>query len=250
MHMCIPFFLSKLDIKTEKLFNCYMKKISLLLICLMFCLSFASVNFAFADSSLSTYVITANQATIFAEANFASSKLVTLSNNTRVSVEMQDEKPVEYNSNGYVFFKIIDFQGQDGFVYSDLLTPQANVVTAIPSFNAQTARQCNVFFMQDNTLVQSDITLASGERVYLYQGYDNTLVFNGHEYNAIAFVNDNEVLYGYLPIENIIPDGVNPVLITCIVVIIALLGIIFAWLFMKNKKVKIKKSKTPIVKEN
>ena len=215
----------------------------------MFCLSFVNVNFAFADSSQSTYVVTANQATLFAEANFASSKLSTLPNSTQVLVEMQDDKPVEYDSNGYVFFKVLNFQGQDGFVYADLLTPQTNVVTAIPGFNAQTAKQCNVYFLQDNSLVQSEISLSKGERVYLYQGYDNTLTFDGNKYNAIAFVNNNEVLYGYLPTENVIPDGVNPVLITCIVVIIALLGIIFAWLFMKNKKVKIKKSKVTVVKE-
>ena len=64
------------------------------------------------------------------------------------------------------------------------------------------------------------------------------------EYNAIAFVHENEVLYGYLKTDTISPDGINPAIITCIVIIIALLGIIFAWLFMKNKKVKLKKQKS------
>ncbi len=216
-----------------------MKKLAVIfLFVLMFGATLIAPNFVYAQENQSVYVVTANYASVFKNADITSNKLGQVNHNEEVYIEMENDLPKEYMSDDFVFYKIT-YNQLDGYVLADLLTPKNNVITAIPSFNAQTNSACKVYFKQDNEMVESDISLDKGERIFLYEG------FNGkEEYNAISFVYENQVLYGYLKSENIAPDGINPIIITCIIIIIALLGIIFAWLFMKNKKVKIKKHKT------
>lgn len=216
-----------------------MKKLVIIfLFVLMFGATFLAPNFAFAQENQTTYIVTANYASVFENADITALKLGQINHNEEVYVETENDLPKEYLGNNFVFYKIT-YNQLDGYVLADLLTPKNNVITAIPSFNAQTNSSCKVYFKQDNQMVESEISLNKGERIFLYEG------FNGKkEFNAIAFVYDNQVVYGYLKSENIAPDGINPIIITCIIIIIALLGIIFAWLFMKNKKVKIKKHKS------
>ncbi len=213
---------------------------SLLFLC-MFC-SFFGVENAFAQNTQEIYVVTANRASVFESADFASAKVGQIEHDEEVYVQMEDAAPQEFENEGFVFYKITHGE-LEGYVFADLLTPKNNVITAIPSFNGQTNTESKVFWKQDNEMVESDITLSKGERIFLYEG------FNGkEEFNAIAFVHENKVLYGYLKTDTISPDGINPAIITCIIIIIALLGIIFAWLFMKNKKVKLKKQKSSHLK--
>lgn len=209
---------------------------SLLFVC-VFC-SFLGVENVFAQNTQEIYVVTANRASVFGSPNFTSAKVGQIEHDVEVFVQMENGSPQEFENEGFSFYKI-SHGDLEGYVFADLLTPKNSVITAIPSFNGQTNTESKVFWKQDNEMVESDITLSKGERIFLYEG------FNGkEEYNAIAFVHENEVLYGYLKTETISPDGINPAIITCIVIIIALLGIIFAWLFMKNKKVKLKKQKS------
>ena len=71
------------------------------------------------------------------------------------------------------------------------------------------------------------------QRVFLYQGFNNK-----KQYNAVAFVHENEVVYGFLKKDDIDPDGVNPLLITIACFAIAAIGIILTFVFMKRKKKK------------
>lgn len=218
-----------------------MKKIFLVsLFILIFCITFFIPEQTYAQSDQSIYVLTANYASIFESADFSSAKIGQIKHNEEVFVETENNIPKEFLNENFVFYKI-SYNQLNGYVLADLLTPKNNVITSIPSFNAQTNSSCKVYFKQDNQMVESNITLNKGERIFLYEG------FNGkEEYNAISFLYENEVLYGYVKSENIAPDGINPVIITCIIIIMALLGIIFAWLFMKNKKVKLKNRKQKI----
>lgn len=220
------------------LFNIDMKNF-LIAVLFMFCvLSALNIQNVQAENTNDTFVVTGNFATVFEMPYFASEKLTTIKHNTEIKLEIENSKPKEYNAGTYVFYKVIEYQNLEGYIFADLVTPKQNVITSIPNFNGQTNSKCNVYFLQDNNFVESDITLDDNQRIFLYQGFNSK-----KEYNAIAFVNDNQVLYGYLKTKNIDPDGINPIIIACICVIIAVLGIIFTWLFMKNKKIKLKKAK-------
>ncbi len=213
------------------LFNFYMKKLAFLLIIFAFLLPFFNFSVTFAENETKNYVVTANSAVLFSEPDFSSEKLNTLSHNTVVSIEMEAESAKAYAFENYVFFKVLNFEGVDGFVLADLVVPDSSQIEDIPNFNASTNARCQVFMDSEN-----DIFLEKGQRIFLYQGYDKNLA-----QTAVAFVYDGQVLYGHIDTEFVAPDGINPAIITSVVVIIALLGIIFAWLFMKKVKVKSKK---------
>ena len=199
--------------------------------------SFFGAEKTFAQNAQKIYVVTANRASVFESPDFSSAKIGQIEHDVEVYVQMENDAPQEFKNEGFVFYKITQAD-LEGYVFADLLTPKSDTITAIPSFNGQTNTESIVFWKQDNEMVESEIILDKGERIFLYEGYNSK-----EEYNAIAFVHENEVLYGYLKTENISPDGINTAIITCITIIIALLGIIFAWLFMKNRKVKLKKQK-------
>lgn len=206
--------------------------------------SIQSANFDVGSFETTTqnYVVTANKANIFKEASFSSEILKTLNHKTIIKVELTDGNPTETLKDNFVFFTVT-FEETTGFMFADLLVPEQKFLTNIPSFNAQTNTEATVYFLQDNQIKESGLKLKNKERIFLYEGFDSK-----KEYTAITFVLNNQdgthsVMYGYLKSKDINPDGINPLLITCIVLILALLGIIFAWMFMKNKKIKFKKHK-------
>ncbi len=217
------------------MFNCDMKKIFAIILCFFCCFFAIGVNTAAAESV--QYVVVANSATVFATAEFSDQKIATLTHGQEVVLELEGEEPKQYSSGGYVFFKVLELDGQSGFVLGDLVCKKTDQITAIPNFNAQTNGKCTVFFKNDDKFVDSGITLEKAHRIFLQNGYDKN-----SQYCQIVFVHENEVIYGYIQTKFVKPDGINPVLITCITLIIALLTIIFTWLFMKNKKKKWKKS--------
>ncbi len=211
-----------------------MKKILLIFSVFLCFLPFFSTNFASADNNNTKYVVTANSATIFEMADFSSTKLKIVNHKDILTVETNAESPVEYGDN-IKFFKVMH-ENTTGFVVADLLTPQKSVITSIPNFNGQTNKTCDIFIKNDTDFSKNGHTLNKGERIFLYEGFSNK-----NDYIAIAYLKDNEVMYGYLSKEDISPDGINPIIITCISLIIAVVGIVFAWVFIKNKKVKLKK---------
>lgn len=225
----------------------FLKKISMFL--LIFCgffVFFSPISVAFAEESevSGEYVVTANSAVLFSQPDLTSEKLATLSHKDEILLEVSGGEVAVYSGTyGYNFYKLQEqysnSQGElvDAFILCDLVTPKTEIVVSIPNFNAQTNAKCEIYLKENTEYVASGTTLDKGTRIFLYEGYDSS-----NEYTAISYVLDGDVLYGYLKTENIAPDGINPVIITCLIVILALLGIIFAWLFMTRKKVKLKKS--------
>lgn len=212
-----------------------MKKINFILIVCFLVLSFCNTSFsiASAENNSPNYMICANMAVLYQSPSFSSEKLENLPHKTEVFIESENNLPKEYINENYVFYKVLEYNGKEGYVLSDLVIKITNQITSVPNFNAQTNKECKVFYLQDTNFVESEITLERKHRIFLYKGYDKN-----REYTAIAFKYENEIVYGYLKTEDIAPDGINPVVITCVTISIALLGIIFAWLFMKNKKSK------------
>lgn len=198
---------------------------------------------AFADEVNCTYVVTANSAVVFEQPDFSSTKLATLKNKDEILLVFSGQNPEEFEGNGFVFFKTsTTFETESGqmqgYVLADLVTPKTDVIVSIPHFNAKTNTTCKVFLKENNEISESEIMLEKGTKIFLYEGFNSK-----SQFTAMAFVHDNQVVYAYLETKNIQPNGVDPLIITCACLILAVLGIIFAWLFMKNKKAKKVKAK-------
>lgn len=215
-----------------------MKKI-VLFFAIMFCfLSACNTDFAFAesDSSHKTYVICSNSTYLYELPDLTATRLKTLSHNTEVEILIDDNTPKEFNCGDYVFFKVVQFENTDCYVLADFVTAKIDAIVSTPNYNAKTNSACTLFFEIGGQMQASDISLPRHQEIFLYEGYNGKT-----EYTAVSFVYENQVLYGYLETKFVSPNGVNPIIITCILLILAILGIIFAWLFMKKKKVRIKK---------
>lgn len=199
--------------------------LSILPICL------PQTNLAEGEAPIS-YIVTANEAVVFSEASLTSSHLFTLKHKDEIQLEMEETSPKRYAGDGFIFFHIIN-EEKEGFILSDLVVPKNNFLTTIPKFNAKTNAKARVYFLQNGNYTPSNITLPKHQRVFLYQGFNNK-----KQYNAVAFVHENEVVYGFLKKDDIDPDGVNPLLITIACFAIAAIGIILTFVFMKRKKKK------------
>jgi len=196
-----------------------------------------SVN---AEISYSKYIICANSATIFESSTVTSQKLAVVSHKNELLVEIEDGSAKIYSSGTYDFYKV-HYNSKDGYILSDLVIPAQNLISSVPNFNAQTNKDCFVFDKADNQYAQTEILLKKDTRIFLYEGFDPKA-----EYSAIAFMSDNQVRYGYLKNDDVSPDGINPFLITAAVVIVALVGVIFALVFMRRKKINLKNKKFDI----
>lgn len=211
-----------------------MKKIFCTLLLMFLCFAFPFGNVALAETP-PTYVVVANKANVFAETNLESEILLSLTHGTEFSVngdynlEFLSTSPVEYENGNLTFYKVL-FKEKEGYILSEFVAEKNETIKSIPTFNAQTNAPCKVY-CADGT----ELSLEKGHRIYLYEKY------NSHAARTkIMFLYDNEIVYGEIETKFVNPDGVNPILIAAIIIIVAVLGIIFAWLFMKNKKKKVK----------
>lgn len=190
------------------------------------------------------FVVSANSAVVFAAPDFSSEKIATLKHKDEIVVLADGGAPVTEDWNGFQFLKIslqenaIEWAQEFGYVFADLVTAKKDEIVAIPNFNAKTNKECQVFSEENGAFSPTSDTLARGQAIFLYEGFNAK-----KDFNAIAYVLDGKVLYGFLKTDDISPNGINPVIITCIILIVAVLSIIFAWLFMKNKHVSLKKKK-------
>lgn len=216
-----------------------MKKFLLCLgICLCMFLSFFEVGNVFAQTS--SYFVRAKFANAYSEPVFDSQfQVTTLFQNTQIDLEFEQNSntPKKYENSGFIFVKILNFEDfEELYVLSDLILKKEETLEEFPNFNGKTNQKSLVYFSENGKMTESEIFLQEGKEIFMYEGYDGK-----SQFTAIAFVLENSVQYGYIKTDCIAPNGVNPIIITCIVVILAVLGIIFSWLFMKNKKKKIKK---------
>ncbi len=204
-----------------------MKKICLLFAILLSFLCFSNVSFANAETDASAYVVTANKANVYEQPMFNSTVIKTLSHKTEIKIELSLDAPVEYVDGNYTFYKI----DQDGYILSNLVCKKTETITSIPNFNAKTNGECFVYFLENDVYEKSDIKLSEKQEIFLYEGFDQN-----KDVTAIAFVNANEVLYGFIQTKYVSPNGINPVVFIVITLVMAILGIAFAWLFISGKK--------------
>ena len=118
------------------------------------------------------------------------------------------------------------------------MTENISKIETYPIFNATLKNDTYLFEVNGEEFSETETLLESGTRVYLYEGFDNDI--NG--YNAVAVKVGNSLQYGYVLKSEVSPDGINPAIIYAITIALACIGIIMAFLFMKNKKNKKKMS--------
>ena len=209
---------------------------------LVFCVLFSSFSFClnvYAQEDL-VFFVNSNSASIYQTYDLSSEKIDMLLHKDKVIVEANDSGAIEYISgDDFVFFKILAYNDLEtktegyGFVLADLLSKAVNQIETIPNFNAKTIDNAKVYFKTDTNFEESDITLNKGTRIYLYEGYKRK-----NEYCAVSFEFENQILYGYVKTYQIKPDGINPLLITCTTLIIAVLTISLSLILIKKKKTK------------
>lgn len=217
-----------------------MKKFLLILLVVIFCFGmFAPANASFAESESGTFIVTADVVSVYSEASLTSEKIASLKHKDEIQIECIDGEPKVYSSNSFIFYKVENAE-EIGYILADLVVPKNEFLVTIPQFNAKTNGVAKVFTLQDGVYVENDrgISLPKHQRIFLYEGFNRKKA-----YIAVAFVYENEVVYGYLQKEKIDPDGINPVIITVACLAIAAIGIILALVFMKKKKPKIAKPK-------
>lgn len=123
----------------------------------------------------------------------------------------------------------------EGYIYRYYISATGEQLV-YPSFNG-TLRKESILF--DNNLVQTAITLKEGERLFLYDGYDDK-----REYTPVQVVLEDGSLYnGLILTSNIKPDGISSLLIVGITIIAASVTIILSLIFIKKSKDKKKKQK-------
>lgn len=224
-----------------------MKKIICVFLLLIFAFYPTQKNVVLADTESNSFIISTNSAVVYDSPLFSSNQIGTLSHKEIVTIELQNGEIKTYDCDGFQFCKIIQYKNAvDAYILKDCIAQNSTQITTKPNFNAQTNCQCKVYFKDGENYAESEITLSKTQRICLYEGYNSK-----KDFNAISFVYNNEVMYGYIQSKNINPDGVDPAIITVIVVASSIIGILFAFLFIKRhtKKKKIKKMARIIAKK-
>ena len=202
----------------------------LIVLCLALCLFVSPTFIANADVGTKSFVVSANSAIIFENADLSSTKLETLSYGTFVDVETEDGNAKIFENGAYKFYHVTHNE-VDGYVIMDLVVENTQTISTIPNFNGKTNAACMVYRLDGENYVEAGIMLTKKQQIFLYEGYNSK-----KEFAAVAFVHENEVKFGYIKMSAVDPNGINPIIITCICLIGAILGIVFAWLFVKGKK--------------
>lgn len=176
-----------------------------------------------------------NACYLYTAPSFESEKVVD-ENNENVILNQNDTVIVLEEKGDFYHVKIDN--SLSGYVYKYYLSFGENI-DVYPTFNATIRYNETQVFNLDYS--QSNITLSSGTRVFIYGGYDDR-----NEYTQIQFVDENgNLFHGYVQTSNINPDGVSSLLIVGISIIVACVTIILSIIFIKKSKAN-KSTKTKI----
>lgn len=176
------------------------------------------------------YYVTASSCYLYEDASFDSAK-----------VQVSEEDVVLTHGQIVVFqseegnFCLVTIKNSEttGYVYKYYLT-ENNSVSYYPVYNASIREDCLVY---DVNYSQTEITLKKGQRVYIYDGFDNK-----KEYTAVQFVLEDGTLYnGYVETSKVKPDGVNRAVIIAVPLIAAIVTIVLSIVFIQKKRKKKKK---------
>ena len=202
-----------------------MKKFIIFIFFIFSCLCFTVPSFQASAYQLETgnaFVIS-SKCFVYKEPSFASEK---------ITVDGQDfflthgqEVEIMAIQNDFAQIKI---ESIEGYVYKFYLT-QSSAQSVYPVFNASLRKDATIYDLDKNP---TEYTVKRGSRVYLYNGFKDK-----EKYTAVQVVLEDGSLYnGYILTSCIKPDGISPLLIVGISIIIASVTIILSLIFIKKKR--------------
>lgn len=205
-----------------------MKKILLILIALCFCFPIAKIS---ASAEGEEFIVCINQTTVFAEPNLESEKLETINYKTKVVVG----NLVDGQNTNLKFYEIIREDSVLGYVISTTISNENQVEYNLQT-NATLKAESEVF-----ANLEEEKLLVCGEEIHLEQGTKIKLLqkYNSSEkYSKIAFLNEDEILTGYVLTENISVSGFNYYFLIAIFLIVIIGSTVIPIVYKNWKKQK------------
>lgn len=205
-----------------------MKKILLILIALCFCFPIAKIS---ASAEGEEFIVCINQTTVFAEPNLESEKLETINYKTKVVVG----NLVDGQNTNLKFYEIIREDSVFGYVISTTISNENQVEYNLQT-NATLKAESEVF-----ANLEEEKLLVCGEEIHLEQGTKIKLLqkYNSSEkYSKIAFLNEDEILTGYVLTENISVSGFNYYFLIAIFLIVIISSTVIPIVYKNWKKQK------------
>ena len=190
-------------------------------------------SYAFEAGQEATVI--ASKSNLFTTADFGSEKVTTLDADEQVVIVSvrHNDKVIVMEEDGD-FVKIKTNKDIEGYIYKYYITQNASQ-QVYPFFNASIRSNTVIY---DVEKIPTSYTAEQGQRVYIYQGFDDK-----EEFTAIQIALEDGSLYnGYVLTADVKPDGVNSALVVAITIIVAIVTIVLAIVFLKKKRKK-KKSK-------
>lgn len=211
----------------------------------LFAFSFSGFNATMAEEFENEYICTANFCYLYSSPSFSGEKIkdenneiIVIKHKDTLKIKLADGKPVEEKDTQNKVFYLIESYGNinfenNAYIFADFVVKNDNDIEIYPAFNASTNQDTHLYLASGEEIVETETFVTSGTRIYLYEGYDESL-----EFTRVALRVENTLQYGYLKTSTISPDGINPAIIYALTIALACIGIITALLFMKNKKKK------------
>ncbi len=171
-------------------------------------------------------IIIASYCYLYSSPSF-SSEIVKIDENPFILYHNEKVTIIEENED-FILVKTQNEQTQ-GWVYKYYLTTNTSQIV-YPVFNASVRKDNTIIY--DINKSPTELKATAGQRVYLYDGFDDK-----NEFTAVQLILEDGSLYnGYLKSADISPDGVSSLLIVGISIIAACVTIILSIIFIKKTK--------------
>lgn len=171
-------------------------------------------------------IIIASYCYLYSSPSF-SSEIVKIDENPFILYHNEKVTIIEENED-FILVKTQNEQTQ-GWVYKYYLTTNTSQIV-YPVFNASVRNDNAIIY--DINKSPTELKANAGQRVYLYDGFDDK-----NEFTAVQLLLEDGSLYnGYLKSADISPDGVSSLLIVGISIIAACVTIILSIIFIKKTK--------------
>lgn len=178
--------------------------------------------------------VTASTCYLYTAPSFESE--IVLDNEEKVTLIHGDKLIVISQSDEFIEVKLSKNEQISGYVYEYYVTDNISQ-KVYPVFN------CSV--RNDNTIIYdfekepTTYTASSGQRVYIYNGFDDQKGFTSVQ----VVLPDGSLYNGYIKSDDLKPDGINRLVIVGLPIIAACVTIILSIIFLKKKKTDKKKEK-------
>ena len=165
---------------------------------------------------------------LYVEPSFTSEKVF---DGSEPLVILHGEELTVLEDDGQSDFILVSYSDNyDGYVYRYYISSNTSQ-TVYPVFNGSIRRESMLY---DIDRKPANIILKQGQQVYIYSGYDDD-----EGCTAVTVVlEDGELYNGYVLTKDIAPNGISPLLIAGITIIVACVTVILSLILIKKVKKK------------